>query len=71
MFRKMITDYRAVYVPDEELTNRNLQTWLCSVNSYLGICKHYNTYRLRAFLVKRFTADPVVRFDKAMCVVSK
>jgi retron-type reverse transcriptase len=67
----MLNKYRSNFSFDDKRTDLNLSRWICSVNSYLGICKHYNTYRFRKNLIKRFEKDPVVRFDKKMCVVKK
>jgi retron-type reverse transcriptase len=71
MSKAMLNDYRPVYRDDDQLTKENMAHWISSVNSYLGICKHYDTYRLRESLVRRFANDPVVVFDKAMCVVKQ
>jgi hypothetical protein len=65
----MINKYRANFSSNDKLTTFKLSHWTCSVNSYLGICKHYNTYRFRKNLIKRFEKDPVVTFNKEMCIV--
>jgi hypothetical protein len=69
MNRMMINKYRLIYKSTGFRTVGNLKQWLSSVNSYLGVCKHYDTYRFRENLVKRFENDPVVVFDKEMHVV--
>ena len=47
----------------------NASAWISSVNSYLGVCKHYNTYRLRQSLIERFVKDPLIQFNPEMCIV--
>jgi retron-type reverse transcriptase len=64
----MINNYRSNFTPDAQTTAANLTHWVSSVNSYLGTCKHYNTYHLRKKLIERFEKDPVVTFNKELCV---
>jgi hypothetical protein len=68
MNKAMINDYRSVYDPDDQTASGNLSHWIGSINSYLGVCKHYNTYRLRKSLTGRFADDPVISFNSNLCV---
>jgi retron-type reverse transcriptase len=67
----MINKYRLNFTSSDRDTDANLTHWIGSVNSYLGTCKHYDTYRFREQLVKRFKKDPIVVFNKEMCIVKK
>ncbi|MDR1631740.1 MAG: hypothetical protein LBR97_02490 [Dysgonamonadaceae bacterium] len=59
----MINKYRLNFTPSDSDTDANLTHWIGSVNSYLGTCKRYDTYRFREQLVKRFKKDPIVVFN--------
>jgi retron-type reverse transcriptase len=67
----LLNKYRRLYRDNPIETSENLSHWISSVNSYLGVCKHYATYRFRKQLIDRFKSDPFVAFDKEMCVATK
>jgi len=66
MNRTFVNDYRTVFANNENEYSENLKHWLSSANSYLGICKHYNTYRYRQQLCKYLDGNPVgIHFNEA------
>jgi retron-type reverse transcriptase len=72
MNRAFRNDYQAIYSEDEEAFKRNRARWLSSVNSYLGIGRHYDSYRFRKKLCERLVDNPIgLRFDENYCVVKQ
>lgn len=68
VFRK---GYRDIFHQEEAIYQQNIKHWLCSVNSYLGISKHYDTYSFRKKLCDLLDDNPVdIGFDTE-CVVAK
>lgn len=69
MNRAFRENYRQMYVLDNEQFAQKREHWLASINSYLGISKHYNSYRFRMKLCERLRDNPAgIRFDKDCCV---
>lgn len=66
----LLNRYRLLYTESPEKTSENLSRWISSVNSYLGVCRHYATYRFKKKLTDRFKGDPFVAFDRNICVVT-
>jgi len=46
-FYKKIQEWNVLIKEQPNLTKENLNQFLCSINSYLGIMKYYSTYKLR------------------------
>ena len=46
-FYKTIQQWNKLIRKNKKLTKEELQSFLCSMNSYLGIMKHYKTYKIR------------------------
>jgi hypothetical protein len=70
MHKAMINQYLAAYVEDNEMMMANLRQWVSAVNSYFGLCKHYQTYRLRKSLVERISFRDPVGFDSAFQIAN-
>lgn len=66
--RQVATNYKQNYVPNSESTNQNMKKWICSINSYLGMCRHYETYKYRNNL-KDYIKDQMVQFNEDLTVV--
>lgn len=68
VFRK---GYREIFHKEDAVYQQNIEHWLCSVNSYLGISKHYDSYAFRKKLCDRLKDNPIgIRFDEE-CAVAK
>lgn len=58
-------DFRAVFAEDEYVYSKNTKRWISSANSYLGICKHYNSYTFRKKLCASLKENPIgIKFNK-------
>ncbi|NDV70291.1 RNA-directed DNA polymerase [Dysgonomonas sp. 25] len=72
MNRVFRNDYRAIYSENEEDFKKNGERWLASVNSYLGIGRHYDSYRFRKKLCDMVADNPIgIRFNESYCVVKQ
>jgi hypothetical protein len=71
MNRIFRNEYRPIYTTDDRETERNVEHWMAGVNSYLGISRHYDTYRFRQSLIERFANDPVVVFNDDFTTVKR
>jgi retron-type reverse transcriptase len=67
----LLNTYRQLYTDNSCETDQNIHHWIGSVNSYLGISKHYHTYRFRKSLALRFVNDPFVKFNAEFCVIEE
>jgi retron-type reverse transcriptase len=71
MNRKMINDYQSLRESNAPSIFEEMGQWLSSVNSYLGICRHGNTYHFRTHLANRLNNNLFITFDKELHVAKK
>ena len=57
--RTFTQDYKQVFDDNEVKHEQKINHWLSSANSYLGMCKHYNNYRLRQKMCNKLLDSPL------------
>jgi hypothetical protein len=61
-FYRKIQEWNALIEEQPNLTKEDLKHFLCSINSYLGIMKNYNTYKLRRKMLTQCLSSSFLRY---------
>jgi len=61
-FYKKIREWNALIKKQPDLTGEDLKHFLCSMNSYLGMMKNYNTYKLRRKMLTQCLSPSFLRY---------